>query len=85
MLDEQFARLMREYDDDEIGELDETDPTLMGGSTLDAYEEVMHGFLYPYPSPSPSPSPSPAQVMDGFLNSSLYLPISPHISPYLPR
>ena len=40
LIDEQFARLMHEYGDEEIGELDEMDPSVMGRGNLDAFEEV---------------------------------------------
>ena len=44
-LDAQFARLMTEYDDEEIGELDEFDPAVQGETELDAFDAVMDGFL----------------------------------------
>ena len=40
LLDEQFARLMAEYDEEEIGELDEDDPTVQGAASIEAYEHA---------------------------------------------
>ena len=61
------------------------DPSVMGGSTLDAYEEVMrspvdlHCISLHLPTP---PHISPHQATSP--HSSPLLPTSPHISPHLP-
>ena len=45
LLDAQFARLMAEYGDEDIGELDEFDPAVMGHASIDVYDKVMDDFL----------------------------------------
>mmetsp|Transcript_45304 Transcript_45304/g.105797 ORF Transcript_45304/g.105797 Transcript_45304/m.105797 type:complete len:537 (-) Transcript_45304:622-2232(-) len=45
LLDRQFARLMNEYGDDEIGELEQEDPAVRGRADLEAYEQLMDEYL----------------------------------------
>ena len=45
LLDRQFARLMSEYAEDEIGELDQDDPEVCRGAPVEAYEDLMDEFL----------------------------------------
>jgi len=46
LIDARFDRLMEnEYDDDEIGELEEDDPRVLGDAGLEAFESVMDDFL----------------------------------------
>ena len=45
MLDRQFERLAVEYEEDEIGELDEMDPQLRSGADLEQFDSVLDDFL----------------------------------------
>lgn len=45
MLDRQFEKLMADYDSDEIGELDEDDPTIRGSVPLVQYDKIMDAHL----------------------------------------
>ena len=43
-IDDRFDALAAAYDDDEIGELDELDPELMGGREISEFDNVLEEF-----------------------------------------
>eukprot|EP00743_Colponemidia_sp_Colp-15_P004238 GILK01004572.1.p1 GENE.GILK01004572.1~~GILK01004572.1.p1 ORF type:complete len:537 (+),score=138.56 GILK01004572.1:57-1667(+) len=45
LLDDQFDRVMQLYDDDEIGELDEDDPTARGNVDMSMFEDVLDDYI----------------------------------------
>ena len=45
LLDRQFERLMGDYEDDDIGELEQDDPDVRGAAPIEAYDELMDDYL----------------------------------------
>ena len=45
LLDKRFAQLMQEYDDDEIGELDQDDPSVLGDAPIEVRAQLTHRIM----------------------------------------